>query len=133
MPRISMKVPEILVFSLDDAQRAKLRVSLVEKVAAVGNKFKKKLDISGAADIRAHANIGGFSNKHSVFAEIYMIPKACRTDEVIAEFGEAVAQAIRRAVKSYTNIDPGIDLPIRVVERKFYIERDDKPKKDTET
>ena len=84
-----------------------------------------KIDIHGSEDIWVYARIGGCSNKDSVFGNIYMIPKPCRTPEVRNEFGEAVALTVRRKIAQRTKSLPGIDLPIRVIERLDYIEADD--------
>lgn len=127
LPRVSLTLPENLVQNLDELQRRKLEITLVDMITAVGERFKTKLDISGQDDIWAHAQTKGFSNKASVFGTVYMIPKPCRTDEVIAEFGGEIEVTICRVVKKFTGKDCGIDLPIRVVPRHLYIERDDKP------
>ncbi len=131
MPRISIVFPHTLFEGPVSQEDEKTLCQWVIKyVTGVGNEFKKELDIRGAEDIWMNIQVGGWSNKGSVFGEIFMIPKDCRTEEVRSAFGDAVARAIFEALKAApvkTKCIPGIDLPIRVVPRPDYIECDDQP------
>lgn len=98
---------------------------LIESIAATGDHFATRLAIRGSEDIWVHAKIGGRSNKHSVFGNIYMIPKDVRTEAVRAAFGARVKEVIRNHFLGETGTAPGIDLPIQTILRNDYIEEDD--------